>query len=218
MVCSLLPPLLVEHCGCVSSPSDLTLIGWWTDVFFTDATAVVCRQFGSASGALCRVDSISERQLPWVNGGVILLGPLLCCSVCRRAPIITEDETNGLLCTGHPRFCPCSHFNLGFCTFYLLSGEMRIHWVLFIPECSERCLHLYVPPVLVFPRSTLEHKSPPPLSPSRKGRHASKTSHANAGQVERWGQFNGASSTTSSVAPEGICFSCWTPFSGCAGK
>lgn len=39
---------------------------------------------------------------------------------------------------------------------------------------------------------SINHPHP---SPSRKGRRDSKTSPANAGQVERWGQFNGASST-----------------------
>lgn len=136
---------------------------------------------------MCRADSISERQLPWVNGRVILLGPpplLHSTSVCWRAPIITEDETNGLLCTGHPGstlrvyFSVLAFIYLRFCIFYLPSGIMRIglESCLFLSAVS-RCLHLYVPPLLIsrinhflrqpshFPLSTVEHISPPPPHP-----------------------------------------------------
>lgn len=61
-----------------------------------------------------QIDSISERQLPWVNGGVILLEPLLCFTLPSSTgehPSLPRlsfkgEEANGLCCTQYSPLLP----------------------------------------------------------------------------------------------------------------
>lgn len=82
--------ILLHHS--VSSPADLTY--WLEDRQMFPGVCVLQLRDDSVVGMMetcARIDSISERQLPWVNGGVypIRAPPLLhSSSFCRRAPII----------------------------------------------------------------------------------------------------------------------------------